>query len=253
MTARVPAPRTGWRRRAAVVVSGLTLWFGTVGCGSDEPAVETNGVEDLAPEDIEERARTAAADAATVRLSGTVVAEGSSYRLDMRIGPDGGVGEVSAEGTTFELLRVGEQMYVKADAAFWETEGIPEELESDPTQKLDGKYVLVAPDDPAYAELSGFTEKNALLEALLVLEGERTTGDRSEVDGVATIQLNAAEGAGGTMDVSLEGTPYPLRLHRGGDAGDLRLTDWDQDFSLHAPPEEEIVDYGDAMLPDESD
>lgn len=235
----------------AAVALGLTLCFGAVGCGADEPPVETNGVEELPPEELEERARTAAAEAATVRLSGTVVAEGSSYRLDMRIGPDGGVGEVSTEGATFELLRVGDEMYMKADAAFWETEGIPEELESDPTQKLDGKYVLVAPDDPAYGELSGFTEKNALLEALLVLDGERSTGDESEVDGVRTIQLNAADGAGGTMHVSLEGTPYPLRLHRGGDAGDLQLTDWDQEFSLHAPADEDVVDYGDAVLPED--
>ncbi|SOD61017.1 hypothetical protein SAMN06297387_102433 [Streptomyces zhaozhouensis] len=232
-------------------MTGVTLWFGTVACGSDEPAVETNGVDELPPEEIEERARTAATEATTVRLSGTVVAEGSSFRLDMRIGPDGGVGEVSMEDTTFELLRVGDDMYMRADAAFWETEGIPEELESDPTQKLDGKYVLVSPDDPAYAELSGFTEKNALLESLLVLDGERSTGEESEVDGVQTIQLNAAEGDGGTLDVALEGTPYPLRLHRGGDAGDLRLTDWDQEFSLHPPADEEVVDYGDEVLPED--
>ncbi|UED88350.1 hypothetical protein K4G22_09040 [Streptomyces profundus] len=228
------------------------MLVGSSACGSsEEPPEETNGVDELSPDEIEETARTAAAEATSVRLSGTVVADGASYRLDMRLGPDGAVGEVSAEGATFELLRVGDEMYMRADAAFWETEGIPEELESDPTQKLDGKYVLVVTDDPAYAELSGFTEKDALLEAVLTMEGTRTAGEEGEVDGVRTIQLDAAEGAGGTLDVSLDGTPYPLRLRRGGDAGDLKLTDWGEDFTLHPPADDEIVDYGDALLPRE--
>ncbi|MDT0265465.1 hypothetical protein RM844_04060 [Streptomyces sp. DSM 44915] len=237
----------------AALAAGLTLPLAATGCGGpeEEPPPETNGMEALPPEDIEARAREAAIAAATVRLSGTVVAEGRSYRLDMRIGPDGGVGQVSEDGATFELLRIDDQMYLRADADFWATEGLPEELESDPTQKLDGKYVLVAPDDPAYVELAGFTEKESLLEALLALDGERTVGEESEVDGTPTIQLEAAGGAGGVMDVSLDGVPFPLRLHRGGDAGDLLLSDWDQEFSLVAPAEDEIVDYGDEVLREE--
>ncbi|WP_078856671.1 hypothetical protein [Streptomyces sp. NBRC 109706] len=230
----------------------MTLLVGSVACTPEgEPPEETNGVDELPPEEIEEAARTAAAEATSVRLSGTVLADGASYRLDMRLGPEGAVGEVSAEGATFELLRVGDEMYMRADAAFWETEGIPEELDSDPTQKLDGKYVLVVTDDPAYAELSGFTEKDGLLEALLALEGTRAVGEQNDVDGVRTIQLQAAEGAGGIMDVALDGTPYPLRLRRGGGAGDLKLTDWGEDFTLHPPADDEIVDYGDALLPRE--
>ncbi|PJT45510.1 hypothetical protein CWI85_38340, partial [Streptomyces albidoflavus] len=41
-------------------------------------------------------------------------------------------------------------------------------------------------------------------------------------------------GAGGTLDVSLEGTAYPLRLTRAGDAGELRMRDWNEKFTLPA-------------------
>jgi hypothetical protein len=224
------------------------LAAGPVGCGSDEPAAETNGIDELAPEEIERRARQAAAEAATVRLSGTVITEAGSYRLDVRLGADGGVGEVSAEGFTFELLRVGADLYIKADAAFWESEGIPEELESDPADKLDSQYVLVAPDDPAYAELNGFTDKNTLLDGLLTLQGERQTGEEGEIDGVRTLRVEAADGTGGAMEVALVGAPYPLRLERGGGAGELTMNDWGEEFSLHAPNEDEIVDYGDELI-----
>ncbi|MDT0342526.1 hypothetical protein [Streptomyces litchfieldiae] len=252
MTPTAPGNRLRWRRALAGIACAGALAVAPTGCGSDDPDEDTNGIGELPPAEIEQRARTAAAEAATVRLSGTVITESGSYRLDVRLGEEGGVGEVSAEDTTFELLRVGEDLYIKADAAFWESEGIPEELESDPAEKLDDKYVLVAPDDPAYAELSGFTDKNTLLDGLLTLEGERATGERGEIDGVATIRVEADGGAGGAMEVSLVGTPYPLRLERGGQAGELTMDDWGEEFSLHAPNEDEIVDYGDAMItPDE--
>ncbi|WP_104531111.1 hypothetical protein [Streptomyces specialis] len=241
-----------WRRipaatAAAACAGALALTLGACG-GSADPDEGTNGIGDLPAAEIEERARQAAVDASAVRLSGTVTSEGRSYRLDVRLSEEGGVGEVSAEGMTFELLRVGDELFLKADEAFWESEGIPEELETDPAEKLDGKYVRVAPEDPAYAQLSGFTDKETLLEGLLTLEGERETGDRGEIQGVRTIRVEADGGVGGAMDVSLDGVPYPMRLERGGAAGELTMDDWGEEFELRAPGEDDIVDYGDDII-----
>jgi hypothetical protein len=46
------------------------------------------------------------------------------------------------------------------------------------------------------------------------------------------------------LDVSLEGTPYPLQLVRAGGAGTLTLADWGKDFPLVAPDKDRTVDYG---------
>ncbi|MGN0120673.1 MAG: hypothetical protein ACI39M_24705, partial [Streptomyces albidoflavus] len=59
-----------------------------------------------------------------------------------------------------------------------------------------------------------------------------------------TIAVSGDGGSGGTLDVSLEGTAYPLRLTRAGDAGELRMRDWNEKFTLKAPAEDEMVDYG---------
>ncbi|MDB1086874.1 hypothetical protein PJ985_04760 [Streptomyces sp. ACA25] len=223
-----------------------------IGCGSPDPDEGTNGLAQLPAETIEDRAREAAGDAEALRLSGSVVTEGGSFRLDMRLGPEGGIGEVSTQGTTFELLRVGEELFIKADAAFWEHQQVDSEeeagLDSSPADKLVGKYVKVAPEDPAYEQLSGFTDKSVMLEGLLTLEGERRTGERGELGGVQTIQVVASEGAGGVMEISLIGTPYPMRLARGGEAGELRMADWNKEFTLRAPKEDQVVDYGDQIL-----
>ncbi|MGK5533723.1 hypothetical protein [Streptomyces sp. URMC 129] len=248
MTPPASASLLRWRRIPAAVACAGALALTLGACASDDPDEGTNGIGDLPAAEIEERARQAAVDASAVRLSGTVISEGQSYRLDVRLSEEGAVGEVSAEGTTFELLRVGEELYMKADEAFWESEGIPEELETDPAEKLDGKYVRVAPEDPAYEQLSGFTDKETLLDGLLTLDGERETGERGEVGGVRTIRVEADGGVGGAMEVSLDGVPYPMRLERGGAAGELTMDDWGEEFSLHAPNEDDIVDYGDAMI-----
>nr|WP_110946174.1 hypothetical protein [Streptomyces avicenniae] len=221
--------------------------------GGEDPDAGTNGVGRLTAEEIEQRAREAAAGASSVRLEGTVITADQEFELDVQLAEDGAMGEVSWEGALFELLRVGEELYISADQAFWESDAVPEGLNSDPAEKLDGKYVLVAPEDPAYEQLIGFTEMDVLLDGLLVMEGERATADRAEVGGVQTIRVTAGDGAGGALDVALMGEPYPLRLERGGAAGELMLRDWDEPFEPVLPAEEQVVDYGDAILDEEAD
>lgn len=258
MTARVRSSSRR-RRRPGAGVTGVMVTVAVLlgGCSSADPDEGTNGLAKLPPETIEQRAREAAEAADALRLSGSVLTEEAGFRLDMRLGPDGGIGEVSTQGMTFELLRVEEELYIKADAAFWryqqedgeDGEGEEEvDPDIDPAEKLEGKYVKVAPEDPAYEQLSGFTDKSVLLDGLLTLEGERATGDRGEIGGVRTISVVADEGAGGVLEISLIGTPYPLRLARGGDAGEIRMADWNKDFTLRVPKEDQIVDYGDKIL-----
>ncbi|MTE20869.1 hypothetical protein F0L17_17450 [Streptomyces sp. TRM43335] len=227
----------------AVLLTVLT------GCASKDPDEGTNGVGRLSADKIEDRARKAAEAAGSVRLSGSVVSEGRTYRLDMRLSGDGGLGEVAAKGgSRFELLRVDDDLYLKANAEFWGRQGEgdeePSETDLAAARKLEGKYVKVPPGDPAYEQLSGFTDKDVLLDGLLNLQGERETGDRGEVEGVRTIEVRAAGGAGGVLSVALIGKPYPLRLERGGDAGVVQLTEWDKEFALRAPQKDQIVDYG---------
>ncbi|MFJ6724631.1 hypothetical protein ACIQPQ_06885 [Streptomyces sp. NPDC091281] len=226
----------------AVAGTGLT------GCSSEDPDAGTNGVGKLAPEKIQSRTRSAAAAVDTVRLSGSVVAGGTSYRLDMRLKSAGGTGSVTADGVTFHLLRVDDQLFLKADAAFWNhDDGSGKSgTASDEAAagKLDGKYVKVPSGDPSYKKFSGFTDKDLLLGDLLTLHGKLGKDGYHERGGVRSVRVTGDGGSGGTLDVSLEGKPYPLRLVRAGDAGTLTFSAWGQDFTLEQPSKDETVDYG---------
>ncbi|MFE9994253.1 hypothetical protein [Streptomyces avermitilis] len=248
MTA-IPQGRT---RRAALVSAMCALVVtgtGLTGCSSSDPDAGTNGVGKLPAEKIQSRTRAAAEAADTVRLSGTVVTNGRTYRLDMRLKEDGASGSVTSKGATFRLLRVGRHLFLKAGADFWSHQGGQGSGGSShagdaAADKLDDKYVKVPTGDPAYKRFSGFTDKSVLLDGLLTLHGTLATDGHHDQSGVRTIRITGDKGSGGTLDVSLEGKPYPLRLVRAGGAGTLSLTDWGKGFALKEPSKKETVDYG---------
>ncbi|MGP3972916.1 hypothetical protein ACTWQF_02575 [Streptomyces sp. 8N114] len=253
MTGRARAPRSA--ALLALFCVGASTALSGCGGGGEDPDEGTNGVGKLSATKIERKAKTAAERAKAVRVSGNVVSKGQTYRLKMRLTSNGGVGEVSAEGgSTFQLLRTGRDLFLKAGTGFWaRQEGGKKPGKSDiaAAGKLKGKYVKVPERDPAYKQLTVFTEMSTLLDGLLTMEGKRETGERSTVAGTRTIRVTAGKGRGGTVDVSLEGTPYPLRLRRAGGAGTVQLSDWNDGFALHAPKKADTVDYGKKISPEQ--
>jgi hypothetical protein len=233
------APRVAAVCALAVATTGLT------GCGSD-PDEGTNGVGKLEPAQIRGRAMKAADSAGSVHLSGTVITKDGGVELDMKLSEDGGRGEVTSGGTTFGLLRTGESLYLQAGADFWNQAagGDGEGVEGTTAEKLDGKYVKVPEKDPAYKRFSGFTDMDTLLDGLLDLGGKLAKDEYHEVGDVRTIRLKVDDGAGGRMDVSLQGTPYPVRVERPGGGGTLQFTDWNKKIDLAEPPKNKQVDYG---------
>ncbi|WP_369376562.1 hypothetical protein [Streptomyces sp. cg36] len=243
MTTRFLSVRA--RRAALPVALCAGLATAVTACSSD-PDEGTNGVGKLSAADIEGKARTAADGADAVHLSGTLVSKGGSYRIDMRLKENGATGTVTSKDTTFGLLRVGDELYLKAGAAFWtHRDDKGSGADSAAAGKLDDKYVKVPSGDPSYQELRGFTDKSALLKGMLALQGDLSKSGRSKVGEVRTVRVKAGEdGEGGTLDVSLQGTPYPLRFERAGGAGVLELGEWNQGFALNPPAKGAVVDYG---------
>ncbi|MFF5103009.1 hypothetical protein [Streptomyces sp. NPDC000134] len=239
-TSRRRTPRAALAGVAcALAVTGA----GLTGCGGGEdPDAGTNGVGKLSAAEIQAKTRAAADAADAVRLHGTVSTRGSTYTLDMRLKSDGGTGSVTSKGATFRLLRIGEQLFLKADAGFWSHDA--GDADAAAADKLAGKYVKVPQGDPSYQKFSGFTDKDVLLDGLLTLHGTVKTDGRHEQAGVRTVRISGGQGSGGSLDVSLEGTPYPLKLVRAGSAGTLRFSEWNKDFRLAEPPQDETLDYG---------
>lgn len=246
MTSFVPPVRAP-RPTVLAVVLCAGLATALTACAGEDPDKGTNGVGRLTATQIEDKARTAADTADAVRLSGTLVSKGGTYRIDMRLKGQGGSGSVTSKNSTFELLRIGDELYLKAGAGFWsheEKHGSAGDTGGAAADKLEGKYVRVPEGDPTYKQLRGFTDKKVLIGGLLTLHGTVNKGDRDKAAGVRTIRIMGGKGEGGALDVSLEGTPYPVRFARGGGGGTVTLADWGKEFSLRAPDKDDTVDYG---------
>ncbi|MEU3749464.1 MULTISPECIES: hypothetical protein [Streptomyces] len=247
MAVRTPSSRI--RRVVAPLALCAGLTVGLTACGAD-PDEGTNGVGRLSAPEIEQKAQSAADAAKAVRLSGTLVSKGGTFKLNMRLKQDGAAGSVTTKNSTFELLRIGDALYLKADADFWAHDDDkateePSEADTEAADKLDDMYVKVPQGDPSYKQFRGFTDMDVLLGGLIGLHGEKVKGDRDQIGGVRTIKVKGgAEGEGGTLDVSLEGSPYPLQFARGGGAGVVVLSEWNKDFPLAEPSKEETLDYG---------
>ncbi|MBK3545447.1 hypothetical protein [Streptomyces sp. MBT60] len=254
MTSFAPAVRNHRRTALALVLCG-GLTVALAACGTEEdPDKGTNGVARLSAAQIDKKARAAADAASAVRLSGTLVSKGGTYELDMKLNAEGGTGSVTSKKQSFALLRVEDELYLKAPAEFWTHEGSGGESETADAaaaDKLGGKYVKVPEGDPSYRLLRGFTDKKVLLDGLLALHGTLNKGGRDTVAGQRTIQVLGGKGEGGAFDVSLEKEPYPVRVARGGGGGTVSLADWGQAFPLEAPEEDDTVDYG-GQLPKSS-
>ncbi|GAA2974025.1 hypothetical protein GCM10020227_48420 [Streptomyces flavovirens] len=231
-----------------VLCAGMTAAL--TACAAEDPDKGTNGLGKLTAEQIEKKTRAAADAADAVRLTGKLVGKGGTYTLNMQLSADGGTGSVTSKKNTFALLRVGDELFLKADAGFW-ADDKGDDGSTEAAGKLQGKYVKVPEDDPTYQQLRGFTEKKTLLDGMLTLHGKVNKGDRGTIGGIRTVQIMGGKGEGGTLDVSLEGTPYPLRVARGGGGGSVKLADWGEDFALEAPAEGDTVDYG-GQLPKSS-
>ncbi|WNF29417.1 hypothetical protein RI138_22755 [Streptomyces sp. C11-1] len=254
MTSFAPAVRNHRRTALALVLCG-GLAVALTACGTDEdPDKGTNGIAKLTASEIDTKARAAADAATSVRLSGTLVSKGGTYRLDMKLSAKGGMGSVSSKKQSFALLRIEDELFLKAPAAFWTHEdgkGESGAADAAAADKLGGKYVKVPEGDPSYGQLRGFTDKKVLLDGLLALHGELNKGGRDTVAGHRTVQILGGKGEGGAFDVSLEDKPYPVRVARGGGGGTVSLADWGQSFPLEAPDEDDTVDYG-GQLPKSS-
>jgi len=216
--------------------AGLALTGGAAGCAAD-PDAGTNGVGRQTPEAIAAKSRAAALAARSVHLSGTVAGQGTLYHLDVRLTDGAGVGRVTGGGRDFEVLRVDGRLYLKGGAGFYDTTGTSREA----AETLRDKYVVVSPDDPAYQGLEELTDRQALLGSVTDLAGPPRKDGYREVGDSRTVAVSGP--GGGTLQVALQGTPYPVRVDRPA-GGSLDLSEFGKTVKVTAPPPAQVVDLG---------
>jgi hypothetical protein len=207
-----------------------------VGCGGSSSS--GSGLASKSPSEIVAAAQTAADSASSVHVAGSIVNGHTPITLDMELASGtGGRGRLSENGVSFELIEVGGYVYIKGSQAFYS-----HVAGAAAAQLLQGKWLKASASNRTFASLTSLTDLRKLLDSTLASHGALTKGATSTVEGQQAVAIKDAT-RGGTLYVATTGTPYPLRLAKGGNSGgEIAFNRWNKPVTLKAPAN--AVDLG---------
>jgi hypothetical protein len=212
---------------AAVLSASLLAPTLLTGCGGGS---SSNGEEKKNPSQILADAKTAARDAGSVKVTGKITESGTTIGLDLRIGNDGGAGTMTIQGVKVDIVHIGNTVYVRAPASFYEKVGAG----ATAGQILDGKWLKASSSSKDFKDLAQLTDIGQFITEALKPEGAVTKGDVTTVDGQKVIELKDSKG--GKLYVATTGKPYPIEFKgTGTSSGTLKLTDWGKSVKPKAP------------------
>jgi hypothetical protein len=216
------------RRLIAPLLGTLLLALALAACGGSSSS--SNGVESKSPDQIVAAVSNAVSGVNSVHVAGHVTQGGSATTLNLNLlNRKGGRGSMSQNGLSFQIVAVGQQVYINASPAFWRRFG-----GNAAAQLFNGKW-LKAPASGQFAALAALTNLNQLFTQLLSSHGTLAKGATTTIRGQKVIAVNDTT-QGGTLYVATTGKPYPVRIAKSGSqAGQVDFDRFNESVSLTAP------------------
>jgi hypothetical protein len=210
-----------WAVCALFVISAISA------CGGSSD----NGVASKSADGILTGSQGAIDGVKSVHVSGSLVSQGSPLTLDLDlVAGKGGRGQMSENGLSFQLIDVGQVVYINGSPAFWRHFG-----GAAAAQLFQGKWLKAPAGSSNFASLTALTNVHELLTALLSNHGQLTKGATSTVNGQKVVAVHDTN-QGGTLYVATTGKPYPVEvLKTGAQGGHIALDRFNQSVSLAAP------------------
>jgi hypothetical protein len=225
--------------RMAVIVSAAVIGLtGLTACGGDdEKSNAKTEAKALADETV---ALLKKVD--DFRMVGGGESDGSKMEMDIcvRKGMDF-KGTMKMDGSPVEVIKIGQDLYMKADAAFWAKsmggEGGPGEGMDAMSKLMAGKYMKT----PADGDGDGFDDPSDFFDGSSdgVVKGEPV-----KIDGKKLIPLSKKDkdGATTTVFVPEKGKPYPVLIKQDQDKTEIKLSRGKNKCEPAVPPADQIVD-----------
>lgn len=206
----------------------LALTAVLAGCGGSDG----NGVASKSPTEILSASMAAAQGASSVHVVGNSTVGRLSATSDLQLTSNGGRAQVSLLGLAFEIIRIGNVLYVKGNLAF------DERLHAITGANVpQGAWLKALVTDGALAQLVGFTNLRSELRFLLTHATPPTKGATTTLGRRQAIALNETGRLySGSLYVATTGKPYPIEIVKHGkETGHTTFTAWNQPVSLSAP------------------
>jgi hypothetical protein len=214
------------KRRLLLALLPCALLAGCGGGGS-----KSNGEADKSATEILADTKKAATQAKSVHFHGLITESGTPLKVDLRIdGSKGGTGSMTIQGAHVDIVRVGDEAYIKGSQQFYTTVAGTETA-----KLLKGKWLKGSATSGDLASLAQLTDMSKLFTAALKPEGTLTKGKETTVDGRPVIELRSS--SGGSLYVATTGEPYPVEIAQasGSSTGAVHFDEWNEPVDVTAP------------------
>jgi hypothetical protein len=206
------------------------------GCGGGG-GPKSNGVPDKTATQIIAQMKKDVSNAKSVHITGSGTSGNTKLSLDLQLERGtGGAGHIEIGGYGFDIVRIDNKLYFKADRA-----ALNHFAGAIVARLLAGRWFVVPAGSSGFGSFTPFTDLQKLMSQILTASGRVEKGEETKVGDQPAITLTDTKN-GGTLYVATTGPAYPLQLKPGkSKTGTISFTDWDQPVTLTAP--KDSLDY----------
>jgi len=208
------------------------LLAGCGSTGSGSTAAKQNGEASKPATRVLADARAAAAKASSAHVVGDIKEGETPITLDLStVRGKGAKGSMSTNGLSFDLVRIGDTLYVRGSDAFYK-----HFAGAAVAQLLHDKWLKGSATHGRLESLAPLTSLDGLFTVISSQHGKLTNDGPTTYKGAKVVAIRDTSD-GSRLYVAATGRPYPVAILAGGKgkSGAVTFGDWNESVSLSAP------------------
>ena len=212
---------------ALVLVAALLA-----GCGGSRQTAASNGMASKPADQVFAAAKAAATSASSAHVTGSLVSNGTPFTLDLSLVRDKGAkGSVSVNGLAFDLVKIGDTIYIKGSDAFYQ-----HFAGAAIAQLTHGRWVKASAGSARFRPFASLASVAGLFARISAAHGKLVNDGTTTYKGqqVVTIRDTSDDSK---LYVAATGKPYPVAIVGGKkrQSGAVAFDDWNKPVSLSPP------------------
>jgi hypothetical protein len=202
------------------------------GCGGHSKAAAPNDEATKPAQRVLADARAAATGASSAHVSGSIRSSGTPITLDLSTARGRGAkGSMSTNGLKFDLVRIGDTLYIRGSDAFYQ-----HFAGAAVAQLLHNRWLKAPATKGRLKSLAPLTSLGALFAGVSSHHGKLVNDGNTTYKGQAVVAIHDTSD-NSKLYVAATGKPYPVAIVGGkkSQSGAITFGDWNSPVSLSAP------------------
>ena len=220
------------RASALALVLTAALLAGCGSSGSSSTTAKRNGEASKPAGRVLADAEAAATNASSTHISGNITSGGTPITVDLTTARGkGGKGSMATNGLKFDLVRIGDTVYVQGSDAFYK-----HFAGAAVAQLLHDKWLKGSATHGRLKSLAELTNLRALFAGISSQHGKLANDGATTYNGAKVVAIRDTSD-NSKLYVAATGKPYPVAIvgNKKGQLGAVTFDDWNKSVSLSAP------------------